>query len=148
MNIYWEALVALHIVIGSFFIFVGSFGLIKLPDLMSRLHGPSKSTTLGLGGCLVASMIYFAVTEGRISVQEILITFFLFITAPVTAHLIAKAYLHTEPDLQSKLPPTGRPYGWSTFEAIDEDALAGTTAEQVVVVASSEGKQQGSSPTG
>lgn len=148
MNIYWEALVALHIVIGSFFIFVGSFGLIKLPNLMSRLHGPSKSTTLGLGGCLVASMIYFAVTEGRISVQEILITFFLFITAPVTAHFIAKAYLHTESDFQAKLPSTGRPYGWSTFDAVDESAPSGTTAKQAVVVASSAGEQQGSSPAG
>ena len=101
-----------------FFVLVGSFGLIKLPDLMSRLHGPSKATTLGLGGCLIGSMIYFGVTEGRISIQELLITFFLFITAPVTAHFIAKAYLHLEGEEQQALPKTGGHYGWSTFEAM------------------------------
>jgi multicomponent K+:H+ antiporter subunit G len=119
MNIYLEILVVAHIVVGSFFVFVGSFGLIKLPDLMSRLHGPSKATTLGLGGCLIASMIYFAGTEGRFSIQEILITFFLFITAPVTAHFIAKAHLHHHVDPHSDVPSTGGETSWSTFESCD-----------------------------
>ena len=120
MNVYFEFLIAFHIVVGSFFVFIGSFGLIKLPDLMSRLHGPSKATTLGLGGCLIGSMIYFGMVEGRVSVQEILITFFLFITAPVTAHFIAKTHLHTQPNLRGELPATGGRYGWSTFETIDD----------------------------
>lgn len=124
MNPYVEILIVLHIVIGSFFVFVGSFGLNKLPDLMSRLHGPSKATTLGLGGCLIASMIYFAATRGGISIQELLITFFLFITAPVTAHFIAKAYLHVQPDTEHDLPRPGGAYGWGTFESLDESTLA------------------------
>jgi multicomponent K+:H+ antiporter subunit G len=120
MNSYLEALITFHIVIGAIFVLVGSFGLIKLPTLMSRLHGPSKATTLGVGGCLIASMIHFGVLEGRISIQEGLITFFLFITAPVTAHFLAKAYLHTEVDPARELPAAAGRYGWSTFEAIDE----------------------------
>ncbi len=119
MSIYFEVLVVVHIVVGSFFAFIGSFGLIKLPDLMSRLHGPSKATTLGLGGCLIASMIYFAGTEGRFSIQEILITFFLFITAPVTAHFIAKAHLHQHVDPHRDVPETGGKTSWSTFESCD-----------------------------
>lgn len=132
MNIYVEAIIAFHIVIGSFFVFVGSFGLIKLSDLMSRLHGPSKATTLGLGGCLVASMIYFGVTRDTISIQELLVTFFLFITAPVTAHFVAKAHLHLQPDAHGSLPrPSGR-YGWSTFESLEEpplEAVAGARSD-------------------
>jgi len=123
MNIYLEAIIAFHLVVGSFFVLVGSFGLIKLPDLMSRLHGPSKATTLGLGGCLIGSMIYFGATEGRVSIQEFLITFFLFITAPVTAHFIAKAHLHTQVDDQDALPSAGGYYGWSTFDAIDDPLI-------------------------
>lgn len=111
----YEFLIAAHIVVGAFFVFVGSFGLIKLPGLMSRLHGPSKATTLGVGGCLIASMIHFGVLEGRLSIQEILITFFLFITAPVTAHFIAKAHLHAEVDPESELPIVEGRSGWSTF---------------------------------
>ncbi len=43
--------------LGSLFIFVGSMGMLKLPTLMTRLHAPSKATTLGVGGCLIASML-------------------------------------------------------------------------------------------
>jgi multicomponent K+:H+ antiporter subunit G len=110
-----EFIIALHIVIGAGFVLVGSFGLIKLPDLMSRLHGPSKATTLGVGGCLIASVLYFSVSEGRLSVQEVLITFFLFLTAPVTANFIAKAYLHTSEHSSDTLPPPRGNQNWSTF---------------------------------
>jgi multicomponent K+:H+ antiporter subunit G len=124
MNPYIEALIAFHIVVGALFVFVGSFGLIKLSNLMSRLHGPSKATTLGVGGCLIASMIHFVAVEGRLSVQELLVTFFLFITAPVTAHFVAKAYLHTEVDPDRDLPKAAGRYGWSTFESMDEEQVA------------------------
>ena len=68
-------------------------------------------------------MIHVAAIEGRLSIQELLITFFLFITAPVTAHFVAKVYLHTEIDPQKDLPkPSGR-YGWSTFESAEDDPL-------------------------
>ncbi len=122
MNPYLELLIAFNIVVGAFFIAVGSYGLIKFPDLMSRLHGPSKATTLGVGGCLVASMLHVAALEGRLSIQEPLITFFLFLTAPVTAHFVAKAHLHTQVDPETELPrPPGR-YGWSTFESVEDEA--------------------------
>ena len=59
-----------------------------------RLHGPTKASTLGVGAVLVASAIHFSVKTGDISLHEILVTLFLFITAPVSAHLMAKAALH------------------------------------------------------
>lgn len=114
-----ELLIALHIILGAFFVLVGSYGLVKLPNLLSRLHGPSKATTLGVGGCLVASMIHFGTTQGRLSIQEILITFFLFITAPVTAHFVAKAHLHTELDPEQDLPRDANRVGWSTYRSLD-----------------------------
>ena len=119
-----EFLVVALIVIGSAFVLVGSFGLIRLPDLMSRLHAQSKATTLGIGGCLAASMVYFLSTRGHFSIQEMLITFFLFITAPVTAHFIAKAHLHLSPKTGEDLPQTGRPLGWSTYEADTSQSIS------------------------
>ncbi len=115
MSGFVEMLIAFHLVVGGIFVLVGSFGLLKLPTLMSRLHGPSKATTLGVGGYLVASMLYFGVPEGRLSIQELLITFFLFITAPVTAHFVAKAHLHVSDGSESDLPPAGDSAGWGTF---------------------------------
>ena len=52
---------------------------------MRRLHAPTTATTLGVGGVLIASMIYFAVFEHHLSFHELLITTFLLITAPITA---------------------------------------------------------------
>lgn len=116
MHILVEFLVALLIVIGGFFALVGSFGLVKLPDLMTRLHAPTKATTLGVGSVLVASMLYFLVIDGDASIHELVITLFLFLTAPITANFVAKAWLHThrQPD---ELPSTGRPHDWATYEA-------------------------------
>jgi multicomponent K+:H+ antiporter subunit G len=124
MNPFFEALIALHIVVGAFFIFVGSFGLLKLPSFMARLHAPSKSTTLGVGGCLVASMLQLWATAGTISVQEVLITFFLFMTAPVTAHFLALAYLHTQRENDEPLPKPSSNSSWSTLVNEENMVLA------------------------
>jgi multicomponent K+:H+ antiporter subunit G len=124
MHQYTEILTALCIVLGGTFVLIGSFGLIKLPNLLSRLHGPSKATTLGVGGCLVASMIHFGSMQGRVSTQELLITFFLFITAPVTAHFIARAYLYKETDTRAELPLAKGNSGWSTFTKLPGDNAA------------------------
>jgi len=90
----FELLLALLIVIGALFTLIGSFGLFKLPDFFMRLHGPTKATTLGVGAILIASALYFTFEKDTLSLHEILITLFLFITAPVSAHLMAKAAIH------------------------------------------------------
>ncbi|MBZ0072715.1 MAG: Na+/H+ antiporter subunit G [Thiohalobacteraceae bacterium] len=89
-----EALVALCVLAGAGFAFIGSLGLARLPDFYMRLHGPTKATTLGVGGMIVGSALYFSTRGEGLSLHELLITLFLFITAPVSAHLLAKAALH------------------------------------------------------
>lgn len=89
-----DAIIALSIVIGSIFTFVGALGLTRFKDLYCRLHGPTKSTTLGLFGLLLASVLYFSTRQSGVSVHEILVTIFLFLTAPASAHMLARAGLH------------------------------------------------------
>ncbi len=89
-----EWLVALLAVAGSLFVFMGSVALVKLPDFYTRLHGPTKATTLGLGALVLASIAYFNFVKGELSLQQLLIALFLFITAPITAHMLIKAALH------------------------------------------------------
>jgi len=110
-----EIAISACIIIGGIFIFIGSLGLLKLPNLMTRLHAPSKATTLGVGGCLVASMLTFWQLNGEFHIQEVLITFFLFLTAPVTAHFLAKAHLHLHRRHDNSIPPTDTDHHWSTF---------------------------------
>mgnify|MGYP003667806035 CR=1 FL=1 len=89
-----EWIVAGLIVIGSLFALIGSIGLWKLPDFFMRLHGPTKATTLGVGALVIGSLIYFSAQDEGISLHELLITLFLFMTAPVSAYMLAKAAMH------------------------------------------------------
>lgn len=123
MEIWQEIIVAAFLVIAGIFGIVGSYGLIKLPDPMTRLHAPTKATTLGVGGALIASMLYFVFTTGFFSFHELMITLFLFITAPITAHFVAKANLHTNVD-RSKVSPTGSARPWAGFESDEARAIA------------------------
>lgn len=112
---FWiELLITALLVLAGLFAIVGSYGLIRLPDPMTRLHAPTKATTLGIGGVLIASMLWFWATEGRFSAHELLITLFLFLSAPITALFIGKVHLHLrqKPDT---LPPTGAACDWATY---------------------------------
>lgn len=89
----WEIAVSVALVIGGAFTLLGAFGLVRFPDVMLRLHGPSKATTLGLGGLLTASLVYFGGLGEGPSVHELLITLFVALTGPASALSIARAAL-------------------------------------------------------
>ena len=91
---------------GCFFILLGSFGLLKLSEFYKRLHAPTKASTLGVGCVLAASIGYHAIGGTDPQPRELLITAFLFITAPISAHLMAKAALSlhmAEPPRQPRM---------------------------------------------
>lgn len=89
-----EVIVSVFLLLGAFFALIGSLGLARLPDFYMRLHGPSKATTLGVGSVIIGSVIFFSTRGDGLSLHELLIALFLFITAPVSAHIVAKAALH------------------------------------------------------
>ncbi len=113
MNMYLEILAIIFLLIASFFLVTGAIGLFRLPDLFMRLHAPTKSSTLGLGSVLIASII-LSVTFGRFGMAEILITLLAFITAPVSANLMAQAAIHLNLRSQSGDVPEAinRPLPW------------------------------------
>ena len=92
------------LVVGGVFTLVGSIGLVRFGDFFMRLHAPTKAATLGAGGVLLASM-GLAWAQGRPGVHELLITLFLFVTAPVSANLMAQAALHLRLPSRAPLPP-------------------------------------------
>lgn len=96
-----DAVVAALLVAGAGFALVGAWGLAKLRDFMTRLHGPTKASTLGIGLSLIASMAWFA-WQGGFTGREFLITLFVFLTAPVSAHLMVKAAMRSDP---AAMPP-------------------------------------------
>ena len=50
-----EVLVSILLLAGALFTLIGSIGLVRLPDVLMRLHGPTKATTLGVGSTLLGS---------------------------------------------------------------------------------------------
>lgn len=119
-----EVIASALIVLGAGFALVGSWGLVRLPTLMERLHGPTKATTLGLGAVLLGSVVWFQ-SRGTWTTHELLVSLFLFLTAPISANMIAKVHLHRQ---RLKVPgeapgPAGTPEAppggadWATFEA-------------------------------
>lgn len=102
MNFWIELVVSIFLVVGALFVFIGSLGLAKLPDFYTRLHAPTKATTLGMGCLLIASAILMTYQQGYLSLHELLITLFLLITAPVTAHMLAKTAMHHKLQITEK----------------------------------------------
>jgi multicomponent K+:H+ antiporter subunit G len=102
-----DLLLSVLILTGALFTFIGSLGLARLPDFYTRLHAPTKATTLGVGSLLIASAIYFSTRGEGISLHEVLVTLFLFITAPVSAHLLSRAALHLRLRSLAPMPAKG-----------------------------------------
>ena len=86
------------------------------PDAVETISYQIPTFTLG------GNLVHFAAFKSHLSLHELLISMFLFLTAPITAHFLAKAHIHRHVDPVRELPrPDG--HGWGTFEA-PHDAAA------------------------
>jgi len=79
------------IVIGSLTSIVSAIGLIRFPDVYSRAHAATKTTTVAVLITLVGIFIYYIAAESFVSIRIILAIVFVFLTAPVSGHLILRA---------------------------------------------------------
>jgi multicomponent Na+:H+ antiporter subunit G len=79
------------IVAGSAFAVVGGLGLLRLPDLYSRMHGGGITDTLGAGLILVGLM--FRSGSSLATVKLVMILAFLLVTSPTATHAVARAAL-------------------------------------------------------
>lgn len=77
------------VLIGASFAFVAALGLVRLPDIYSRMHAASKAGTVGSGALLLALAVV-ANDQGTIT-RALAGIVFLMLTAPLAAHLLAKA---------------------------------------------------------
>src|SRR5699024_5431248 len=82
---------ALLILIGSIISVISAFGIIRFPDVYSRAHAATKSSTLAVLLTLVGAFLYFLLTDGTVSVRLLLGIVFVFITSPTAGHLIIRA---------------------------------------------------------
>ena len=73
--------------LGCFFILSGSIGLIKLPDVFSRIHAAGLIDTLGTGFVILALIIYSGFS--LVSLKLFLIPLFILLTSPISSHAIS-----------------------------------------------------------
>lgn len=86
-----DIIVILLLLVGTFFILSASIGVIRFPDVYTRLHASTKGATLGIQGILIGAFIFLYVEHGIISGKLILGAIFILLTAPVSAHMIGRA---------------------------------------------------------
>lgn len=91
-----EFIGALFILTGGVMSVVSVFGLIRLPDVYTRSHAATKSSTLAVLLTLLGAFIYFWATAHFISVRLLLGIFFVFLTAPVAGHLLVRSAYRTK----------------------------------------------------
>jgi len=85
-----ELVAVFLILVGTIVSFLSAIGFIRLPDLYTRAHALSKGSTMGVLFILVGTFIFFLM-EGFFSIRLFLGIFFVFLTAPVSAHVIVRA---------------------------------------------------------
>jgi multicomponent Na+:H+ antiporter subunit G len=84
-----ERISAVLLVAGASFMLLAGLGVHRLPDLFMRLQAATKASTLGVGCLLLGVAVHFQ--ELGVTTRAVLVVAFLFLTAPVGAHLIARA---------------------------------------------------------
>jgi multicomponent Na+:H+ antiporter subunit G len=80
------------ILAGSFFTLVGAIGLVRMPDVYTRMHAASVTDTLGAGFLFAGLMLQ--VGFGLIALKLLLILVLFFFIGPVATHALAQAALH------------------------------------------------------
>lgn len=84
-------MISLFLLIGTFFIFSSSIGILRFPDVYTRLHAATKGATLGVSGILIGAFLYLYFDAGIVSGKLILGIIFVLLTAPVSGHMISRA---------------------------------------------------------
>ncbi|MBT8413446.1 MAG: monovalent cation/H(+) antiporter subunit G [Boseongicola sp.] len=98
-----EAIAGVLILLGAAFTFIAALGLVRLPDIFTRMHASTKAGVLGSSLILIAGGILFG--DGGTWARVIAAIFFLLLTAPIAAHMIGRASLDEKhrPKLQKPL---------------------------------------------
>lgn len=84
-----EYVIAAFLLAGSAVMLIGGVGILKMPDLFSRMQATTKSMTLGVAFLLLAAVIHF--NEVGVGIRAVLVILFYFLTSPVAAHMIGRA---------------------------------------------------------
>lgn len=92
MTVIIDALSWACILLGSFFTVVGAFGLVRMPDVFTRMHAASVTDTLGVGFLILGMGLQAGLS--LVTLKLLLLLALFFFTGPVVTHALAQASLH------------------------------------------------------
>ncbi|MEM7644662.1 MAG: monovalent cation/H(+) antiporter subunit G [Pseudomonadota bacterium] len=110
-----ELLLSALVLLGAFFTFIAGLGILRLPDVLIRMHASTKAGTLGSGLIMAAVAVGYGTVPVIALVVAIIV--FLLLTAPVAAHMIGRAAFRSgvalwntkeDPEAREKLGVAGR----------------------------------------
>jgi len=88
-----DLLAAGLMLVGAVLMLLAAVGVLRMPDLFTRMQASTKAASLGSGTALLAVALHFS--EVSVAVRAILAVAFIFLTAPISAHMIARAAYFT-----------------------------------------------------
>ena len=94
-----DILVSLFILAGTFFILVAAIGLVRFGDLYSRLHAGTKAPSFGIFLIALGVCIFF--NDPVVYIKGLFIVLFIYLTAPLAAHAIIKAFRDSDEEKRS-----------------------------------------------
>ncbi|MBK5926348.1 monovalent cation/H(+) antiporter subunit G [Rhodobaculum claviforme] len=89
-----EVLAGLLVLAGAGFTLIAAIGILRYPDLLTRMHASTKAGTLG--SILVLAAMALVLGTMPVVAKTIATVLFLLLTAPIAAHMIGRAYVRTE----------------------------------------------------
>jgi multicomponent Na+:H+ antiporter subunit G len=84
-----ELIATVLMIVGASFVLLAAVGILRMPDLFTRMQTATKAATLGISSILLA--VAFFIEDSAVTVRAILTILFFFLTAPVAAHMIGRA---------------------------------------------------------
>lgn len=84
-----ESVSLVLLLLGAVFMLLAAIGMVRMPDVLTRMHSSTKSATLGVGLIMLGVALSFG--DFAIGVRALAIVIFMFMTTPVSAHMIARA---------------------------------------------------------
>lgn len=96
MEVFVDHLSEALLILGSFFVVTGGIGVLRMPDVFTRMHAAGLTDTMGSFFILTGLMLQAGFSG--VTLRLFLVLAFLWFTSPVSTHALAKAALHGKVD--------------------------------------------------